>query len=341
MVSPHVYRFSLAYRPIFQVACPVLCVVGIVTNCLNILILSTKGNKSPTNVLLQWLAAADGLTMLSVLIYNIQYNYLDEDYGGALSTIQTVIVCIIASVLFHSIAIWLAVALAMFRSLIVTFPLHAGRLCTVSRVHLTVVIISILMTAAAVPNMYMNTIQAHNFTATDNTTTTRHYIEFRSRSFYNFNTTLHSVACKLLPCLLLLVLNIVLIKGMRHAKRKHLELTSTSTISRSCNTSQHNSRSTSSDGNSSSTGILVAVVTLSILTETPQGVIMFWSRFDKDVQVTYTLLGDLLDTLTIINSGVNFLLYCTMSSKFRKTLIQMMRKAVTPRLWCTRKRNSR
>ncbi|GFO22667.1 sex peptide receptor-like [Plakobranchus ocellatus] len=332
MVSPQVYRFSLAYRPFFEVACPVLCVVGIVSNCLNILILSKKKMKSPLNVLLCWLAAADGLTMISVLIYNIQYHRLDEYYGGALRTIQIVLVCINASVLFHSIAIWLAVALAMFKSIIVFFPFRAGRLCTFSRVHIAAGTISILMTAVTIPNMYVNTIQSHRFTTTDNTTMNRYYINFRSQSFSQFNIILYSVACKLLPCVLLLVLNGVLIQGMRQAKRRHLELTSGT-----FNQSAHSNRT---DNKSGSTGMLVAVVTLSILTETPQAVMIFWSRFDEEVKTLYTLLGDLFDTLTIINSGVNFLLYCTMSSKFRKTFINVMRRSVNPRLWFMKKRSS-
>ncbi|GFO22664.1 FMRFamide receptor [Plakobranchus ocellatus] len=324
MVSPQVYRFSLAYRPIFEVACPVLCVVGIISNCLNILIFSKKKMKSPINVLLCWLAAADGLTMISVLTHNIQYRRLNKYYGGSLSTIQIVLVCVNSSVLFHSIAMWLAVALALFRSLIVFFPFRAGRLCTVKKVHITSVTISILMSAVAIPNMYVNTIQSYSFTI-DNTTMNWYFINLRSDSLFNLNIVLHSVACKLLPCVLLLVLNGVLIQGMRQAKRRHLQLTG--------GTSNQSAHSNRTDNKSGSTGMLVAVVTLSIITETPQAVMMFWSRFDQEVKTLYTLQGDPFVTLTIINSSINFLLYCTMSSTFRKAVINIMRSSVNPRLW--------
>ncbi|GFO05169.1 sex peptide receptor-like [Plakobranchus ocellatus] len=129
--------------------------------------------KSPINVLLLWLAAADGLT-ISVLTHNIQYCRLDKYYGGSLSTIQIVLVCVDSSVLFHSIAIWLAVALAMFRSLLVFFLFRTGRLCTVSRVRTAAGTISILMTAVTIPNMYDNTIQSYRFTITNNTTMNRY-----------------------------------------------------------------------------------------------------------------------------------------------------------------------
>ena len=41
------------------------------------------------------------------------------------------------------------------------------------------------------------------------------------------------------------------------------------------------------------------------------------------VDEIYASLGDLLDILALINNGINFLLYCTMSKQFRDTFIQL------------------
>lgn len=35
--------------------------------------------------------------------------------------------------------------------------------------------------------------------------------------------------------------------------------------------------------------------------------------------------GDLIDILALINSGINFILYCSMSRQFRKTFIVLFR----------------
>ncbi|KAJ8299242.1 hypothetical protein KUTeg_023302 [Tegillarca granosa] len=54
------------------------------------------------------------------------------------------------------------------------------------------------------------------------------------------------------------------------------------------------------------TKMLLTVVILFILTEVPHGILLFLS-------------GDFIDIITLLNDGLNFAIYCTMSSKFRKT----------------------
>lgn len=87
------------------------------------------------------------------------------------------------------------------------------------------------------------------------------------------------------------------------------------------------STSTSGHSNSSSqthdrtTRMLLAVLLIFLLTELPSGIITFLSVIygDEFFKHVYTPLGDLLDFLAMINSAVNFILYCTMSRQFRIT----------------------
>lgn len=44
---------------------------------------------------------------------------------------------------------------------------------------------------------------------------------------------------------------------------------------------------------------------------------------DHFVDEVYASLGDLLDILALINNGVNFFLYCTMSKQFRDTFVHL------------------
>jgi hypothetical protein len=44
----------------------------------------------------------------------------------------------------------------------------------------------------------------------------------------------------------------------------------------------------------------------------------------NDTQV-YVNLGDLLDILVLINNGINFILYCSMSKQFRDTFVSVLR----------------
>lgn len=43
------------------------------------------------------------------------------------------------------------------------------------------------------------------------------------------------------------------------------------------------------------------------------------------------MAGDLIDILALINSGINFILYCSMSRQFRKTFMILFRPAFLTR----------
>ncbi|KAK7067900.1 Serpentine type 7TM GPCR chemoreceptor Srw [Halocaridina rubra] len=69
------------------------------------------------------------------------------------------------------------------------------------------------------------------------------------------------------------------------------------------------------------TSMLLVVMLLFLLTEAPQGLlaglsIVYGHDFFSDC---YLQLADPMDLLALINSSINFLLYCVMSREFRKT----------------------
>jgi len=68
------------------------------------------------------------------------------------------------------------------------------------------------------------------------------------------------------------------------------------------------------------TAMLVAVVLSFVATELPQGVIALMSGFNESIfNDVYVPLGDVWDILVLVNSAVNFVLYCIMSRQYRKT----------------------
>ncbi|XP_071527554.1 G-protein coupled receptor dmsr-1-like isoform X2 [Panulirus ornatus] len=73
------------------------------------------------------------------------------------------------------------------------------------------------------------------------------------------------------------------------------------------------------------TSMLVVVMLLFLLTEAPQGVLtvlslVYGHDFFSDC---YIQLGDFMDLLALINSSINFLLYCVMSKQFRDTFVSL------------------
>lgn len=82
------------------------------------------------------------------------------------------------------------------------------------------------------------------------------------------------------------------------------------------------------------TNILIAVLTLFIITELPQGILGLLSVIlgKKFFKTCYASLGDLMDILALFNGAVNFILYCTMSKQFRKTFGQLFKPALLTNL---------
>lgn len=68
------------------------------------------------------------------------------------------------------------------------------------------------------------------------------------------------------------------------------------------------------------TRMLVAVLILFLITEFPQGILALLSDLlgEQFFIACYISLADLMDFVTLLNSAINFILYCAMSRQFRK-----------------------
>jgi hypothetical protein len=126
------FRFSNMYRPIHGYLSTVVCLIGIPSNILNIIVL-TRPNliSSPTNVILTGLAFSDLLTMCSYLPFAIYNNILYPEPHYCSFNVKPNVNSLVAknnfiwtnylnfhvnfSITVHSISIWLTVYLAIFR----------------------------------------------------------------------------------------------------------------------------------------------------------------------------------------------------------------------------------
>uniref|UniRef100_A0A0M3IHM4 G_PROTEIN_RECEP_F1_2 domain-containing protein n=1 Tax=Ascaris lumbricoides TaxID=6252 RepID=A0A0M3IHM4_ASCLU len=79
------------------------------------------------------------------------------------------------------------------------------------------------------------------------------------------------------------------------------------------------------------TPMLVAVLSIFLIAELPQGVMsVLTGIYSRETfhQKIYLPLGNLMDLLSLINSAVNFLIYCAMSRKFRIVFLQLFIKSL-------------
>ncbi|CAH8677975.1 unnamed protein product [Schistosoma haematobium] len=73
------------------------------------------------------------------------------------------------------------------------------------------------------------------------------------------------------------------------------------------------------------TYMLLTIILLYIFTYLPQSALLILNNFQGGCfsAMVYERLGDFLDFLTLINNGLNFILYCVMSRQFRYTFLQL------------------
>lgn len=75
------------------------------------------------------------------------------------------------------------------------------------------------------------------------------------------------------------------------------------------------------------TVMLVTVVMSFVVAELPQGLLFLLCGADNwYIEHVYAMLADVFDVIVLFNSSVNFLIYTTMSKKFRETFHEKLLK---------------
>ena len=77
--------------------------------------------------------------------------------------------------------------------------------------------------------------------------------------------------------------------------------------------------------------LLIIMCLFFVMTEFPQSILLFLSIILDDwfYNDVYLPLGDLMDMFALVNNSFTFILYCSMSSEFRKTFVFMFKKKNT------------
>ncbi|KAG7202532.1 hypothetical protein KM043_009732 [Ampulex compressa] len=332
-----------------------VCMFGSVANSLNIAVLTRREMRSPTNMILTGLAIADLLVMIEYMPYACHlylYHRSRRDtftYGWAVF------------VLFHSnfeqvchtISIWLTVTLAIWRYIAVAHPQRNREWCSYRRTVFAIAGAYVFCPILCVPLYITTEVRPHvetldqygmsvNLTAGDGTlegatNTTLYFVKLTETArvhsaLKEMNFWIYSVVIKLIPCLLLTVLSIRLIRVLIEAKRRRKKLRSNvtpNTVDTKETEARENGRKKKRIAKAldkekqtdRTTMMLLAVLLLFLITELPQGVLGLLSVIigPSFFHTCYIMLGDVIDILTLINSAINFILYCLMSRQFRMT----------------------
>ncbi|XP_050310205.1 G-protein coupled receptor dmsr-1-like [Anthonomus grandis grandis] len=334
--------FSKKYELIHGPLSFSVCIFGSVANVLNISVLTTKEMRWPTNLILTGLAIADLLVMLEYIPFTIHRylnvegkKYIDNySYNWASFTIFHALF----SQVFHFVSCCLTVILAIWRYMAITSH-HSSRIwCDIRRTFLTIVITYLCCPVVCTPLFLSLKIVPYNQTCdhngrilnkkdllnhTDIAKKTIYVIDYVSEDYKYMSFWVYGVVIKLVPCILLTHLSRKLIGVLLETKRRRKTLLSSNLAMEDVLEvkpflQKKLEKYRQADRTS---GMLVAILMLFLITEFPQAImgLLMATKGQQFEKECYRPLGDLMDILALTNSGINFILYCTMSRQFRIT----------------------
>ncbi|CAG0904877.1 unnamed protein product [Darwinula stevensoni] len=305
--------------PLYGYMMPILLVVTVISNTLIILVLSKRHMRTPTNIVLMTMALADLFTMIFPAPW-LFYLYTLGNYVRPISPTSAcyayAIMMEILPNLFHTASIWLTLALALQRYIYVCHPTTARTWCTIPRVLWAIFSIFLL----SVLHQGTNAL-SRNFVSAPHRegclVTEAYWVEFLTPEvYYSVYYWFRVAFVHTLPCLFLVILNVLLFSALKKAerKRKNLLKDNRKNESRKMRDSQ------------STTCMLIVVVSVFLVVEIPLAVLTFLhilqSVYTSVLIVEYEVANCLIlfsNFFIAVSYPINFAIYCGMSRQFRET----------------------
>ena len=311
------HDLSNRYSEIHGYVASVVCIFGVISNILNVIVLTRKHMISPANCILTALAVADFLTMLTYLVYAV-YFYIATGprikFNHSIGWMYFILIHNYFIITSHNMALWFTITLAVFRYIFVCRSFTPARHChvNVKRVVMIIIAVGVTTILLCVPNYFsykivplnMYILNMSGYWIVDSDFVDENPI-FKVILMWSFG-----VIMKIVPCIFLTVLSTLIILKMKRGIRQRISLLNQARAADHDVNHEHNR----------TTYMLMCVVICFVITEFPQGILAMISGLDEDFFKTiYIYLGDFLDLLVLLNSAVNFILYCGMSQRFRDT----------------------
>uniref|UniRef100_A0A0K0FMR5 G_PROTEIN_RECEP_F1_2 domain-containing protein n=1 Tax=Strongyloides venezuelensis TaxID=75913 RepID=A0A0K0FMR5_STRVS len=323
-----------------------ICIVGILLNIVTVAVLSRPIMRNSINIILCFIAICDIIVMFSYAIFNFHYYITagmrcaisDWSYGWALFMMFHAN----SSVIVHSTSLWLTVSLAQIRLLTIRKATvgPTGMFSEKATVHLSILTFFIMF-IINIPNIlsmeifstdsieffrpfgcstiinYQNDI-FYNFSSNENETingieeineevkySVYSYVRKNNCIMIKISYWINGAIYKIVPCVLLTISIVALLKMIKDVKKRRIKL------------AECTKRKIPKDH---TTPMLACVLIIFLITELPQGILHLLSGIYTHESFQDHIIkpfGDFSDLLSLTNSATSFIIYCTMSRKFR------------------------
>lgn len=290
-------------------------VVGVVGNIVSIAVLVHPDMRSSTGIMLTSLAVYDMIVLMSYLFLLsmdqiFQHTHIYANFLSHLHRPSYPVWYGMSSVAFMGSS-YTTVAISIERLIVVTVPLKASAWCTESRAKVAVILIFIFCALYNIPRYMVFSIES-----TSDETTRKHQITLERTWFsktYFFKTvysvTMNIIMKVFLPLIVLSVCSCLMVRAVRRNGRARR------TLQVEASSSNHTKFS----------AMVVAVMVfslLSLLTGSAEVILLRINdrQFQNadDCEIVCAAVSAVSELMAILNSGVNFLLFCVFGTKFRE-----------------------
>lgn len=308
-----------------RVFVPLVVGIGLLGNVITIVVLTRRRMRSSTNVYLTALAVSDLLYLVFVFTLSFKhYPNIREPsfllywqyYGfGIWFTDATTYT-----------SIWLTVSFTVERYIAVCHPMRGRLICTESRAKKVIVLVYVFcfVTTVTTPFEHEATViqdPTDNSTLVSGDNSTKMALNNTYRTVFYWFTTITFV---FVPLILLGIFNSFLIHVVRKSQQQRCRMTQVEQ-SDSIQTQENKITIT-----------LIAVVILFMVCQIPTAIMLIYDLFHQIPQSSVEKnilhgLGNIFNFLVTINAACNFMLYCALSDKYRRTfLLTFMPSCYTP-----------
>ena len=305
--------FFVIYGPLWGL----VSLFGLIGNTLSFAVLHRYAKSNVANFQLKALAVTDNLFLITAVCVQMYQAMLvsfglEERLVPVFPYLQTYVWPL--THMAQMLTVWMMVLVAANRYIAVCKPLHAPRLCTKRKLKVQISVMCILIVIYNMPRFFEYRYENVNITLADNTTDIVHEnMGLQRYHIYNilYENVSYCLFFFLIPLVTLVVLNTHLIRELKRAQSFRETLTN---------------RTSNEENNV--TLVMIIIIVVFIVCQTPGTLnqVLFYMVADEEKAkcAHYNKYFHISNLLVVMNSSVNFIIYCLFRRQFQHDLVDMV-----------------